>query len=428
MTMLRQGAALEIRIRVGERSSSVLVKNGTAQIEGRGNVSGIKLGEMRKQVRQDLETFCNTFSRLEQSDPATVADGLRGLKARGRFILSDLFHHNPEDLPGLQALSQRACPTAGEWLADPGQPIPRLIEAHMGFGDGIPVETLPLFEYVDRKGPVNTWDDVELIVKSLPGFVGVVKRRLGHDEPRLGEFENVPLPVKVFLNRHTPGFGEVERLFGDKKRFLSQVWPDAGAPSDGERFVRGLACYLWAPEKDFPGQTPQPRAEIYHFHCHCETFGPPSGKYALILHTGRWVGGERRVELGSLRDALYQLRFMVPKAEGPRPLVFLNACGSTHVDPTEATSFPELFLEKGLDFLGVIGTEATIPEYFAREFAKRFYHRLFQGDNLGEALLASRWQMLRQFHNPLGILYTLYADPEVRIRPSVEDAGRRSSA
>jgi hypothetical protein len=102
--------------------------------------------------------------------------------------------------------------------------------------------------------------------------------------------------------------------------------------------------------------------------------------------------------------------------------VFLNACGSAHLDPADPASFPELFLEDGFDFLGVIGTEATIPEQFAREFAKRFYHCLFKGYDIGHALLTSRWQMLRQYGNPLGILYTLYAEPELHIRPPMSGA------
>jgi hypothetical protein len=124
--------------------------------------------------------------------------------------------------------------------------------------------------------------------------------------------------------------------------------------------------------------------------------------------------GERKVNLEALTDELVKLR-LGPGTRRVRPLVFFNACGSAMVDPVGASSFPELFLRRDLGFLGFIGTEATIPDSFAAEFARAFYGFLLDGKEIGEALHATRWKLLDDNMNPLGLLYSLYAEPEIRV-------------
>jgi hypothetical protein len=99
--------------------------------------------------------------------------------------------------------------------------------------------------------------------------------------------------------------------------------------------------------------------------------------------------------------------------------VFLNACGSGDLDPAGANSFPELFLKKDFGFLGFIGTETIIPDEFAGLFSEVFYEYLLAGMSIGDALRAARWNLLKLHHNPLGIVYSLYAEPEIRVRHPV---------
>jgi hypothetical protein len=82
-----------------------------------------------------------------------------------------------------------------------------------------------------------------------------------------------------------------------------------------------------------------------------------------------------------------------------------------------------------LGFTGFIGTETVMPNDFAAEFSIRFYERLIKGVPIGEAILLTRWDLLRSYHNPLGLMYTLVAEPEIRVRRPVKEVpAPRSSA
>jgi hypothetical protein len=78
-----------------------------------------------------------------------------------------------------------------------------------------------------------------------------------------------------------------------------------------------------------------------------------------------------------------------------------------------ATSFPRFFLQDNRN-RGFIGTETNVPDAFAANFSRYFYSGLLNGLNLGEAIYEAKWAMLKNC-NPLGILYTNYADPELRV-------------
>jgi hypothetical protein len=75
---------------------------------------------------------------------------------------------------------------------------------------------------------------------------------------------------------------------------------------------------------------------------------------------------------------------------------------------------------------GFIGTETRIPDQYAAAFSEQFYTELLQGRPLGEAVHAARWTLLRRHNNPLGILYTVYADPDMRVRKPVTLKGATS--
>jgi hypothetical protein len=185
-----------------------------------------------------------------------------------------------------------------------------------------------------------------------------------------------------------------------------------------------LARRLWESRKNFAGGTCDPPYQICFFACHCDTTAKNPADYTVTLHTGGLLNrGERTVDLESLIDELDKLRRGQGTARETRPLVFFNACGGARVDPAGAGSFPDLFLKRDLGFLGFIGTQATIPDAFASAFARAFYEYLskgmetaLEGINIGEALYASRWKLLNETKNPLGILYSLYAEPEIRVR------------
>ena len=96
------------------------------------------------------------------------------------------------------------------------------------------------------------------------------------------------------------------------------------------------------------------------------------------------------------------------------PVVFLNACRTSNMAPKYLLNFARYFLESGAR--GVIATECKVPDgAFAAEFAKRVYTSFLKGEQLGLSLLAARRYYLERA-NPLGLMYSLYGPPSVRIQ------------
>ena len=93
----------------------------------------------------------------------------------------------------------------------------------------------------------------------------------------------------------------------------------------------------------------------------------------------------------------------------------MNACGTSTINPSSAASFVQLFLENGNR--GFIGTETRVPDLVATEYSRIFYKHLVGGETVGYAMHQAKWDLLRQFKNPLGVLYTLYGNPDLAVSP-----------
>lgn len=89
------------------------------------------------------------------------------------------------------------------------------------------------------------------------------------------------------------------------------------------------------------------------------------------------------------------------------PLVILNGCGTVGFSPDALSPFlPILVRDRGA--AGVLGTEISVWEQLAGEFAEHFLGAFLAGKTAGDALLHARRRLLAQ-RNPLGLAYTLYA-------------------
>jgi hypothetical protein len=95
------------------------------------------------------------------------------------------------------------------------------------------------------------------------------------------------------------------------------------------------------------------------------------------------------------------------------PLVVLNACEMGNLNPLYTANFAAAFLKYGA--LGVVATECAVPDAFAADFAQQLYTHLLAGEPLGESLLAARRYFLEEYHNPTGLLYSMYAPPSIRL-------------
>ena len=93
--------------------------------------------------------------------------------------------------------------------------------------------------------------------------------------------------------------------------------------------------------------------------------------------------------------------------------MFINACGSSHIEPLTGASLPAFFLRER--HVGVIGTETEVRDDLAAELSCQFYKELLAGENVGTALQRAKWTILRRYRNPLVLLYTLYGNPRLQI-------------
>jgi hypothetical protein len=110
------------------------------------------------------------------------------------------------------------------------------------------------------------------------------------------------------------------------------------------------------------------------------------------------------------------------------PIVFINACEGAQINSIFYQGFASLFLGKGAST--VVGPQTEIPAVFAAQFARRFLEEFFKageeqtigtaGDGqqksprtVGAILFDLRREFLDKYHNPLGLLYSVYRGADV---------------
>jgi hypothetical protein len=95
------------------------------------------------------------------------------------------------------------------------------------------------------------------------------------------------------------------------------------------------------------------------------------------------------------------------------PLIIMNACETGNLNPLYTSHFAAAFLKYGAR--GVVATECAVPDDFAARFAEQLYTRLLAGEPLGESLLATRRYFWEEHNDPSGLLYSMYAAPNIRL-------------
>jgi hypothetical protein len=103
------------------------------------------------------------------------------------------------------------------------------------------------------------------------------------------------------------------------------------------------------------------------------------------------------------------------------PLVFINGCHTTALDPDKALDFVSTFVDASAG--GVVGTEITISESLACTFAEECLSRFLVPDGagetrtLGDAVRGARLALLKM-GNPLGLVYIPFAVESLRLKQS----------
>jgi hypothetical protein len=145
----------------------------------------------------------------------------------------------------------------------------------------------------------------------------------------------------------------------------------------------------------------QSKSQLIYFYCHGGVTYPD---YTPYIEVGRDEGGITPTNLASNRISWSQ----------PQPLVFINGCHTTALEPEVAIEFVSYFVRKA-HAAGVVGTEITIFEQLACEFAEECLKYFFGGSALGDAVRRARLALLKA-GNPLGLLYIPYATANLALK------------
>ncbi|MFB9905127.1 hypothetical protein [Allokutzneria oryzae] len=142
--------------------------------------------------------------------------------------------------------------------------------------------------------------------------------------------------------------------------------------------------------------------QVVYFYCH----GGVSGEVPY-LQVGRRGGPS------ITPDNLYERRLRWART---RPLVFLNGCRTTDLEPERAIDFVSFFVEDAFA-CGVIGTEITVFERMANQFAEELLRAfLVHGEPIGAAVTRARVALLAG-GNPLGLAYIPFVTPTITMSP-----------
>jgi hypothetical protein len=131
--------------------------------------------------------------------------------------------------------------------------------------------------------------------------------------------------------------------------------------------------------------------EVYYFYCH-----------------GQFDGSIFKLKVGTESEEGYIGAANLSRVRWAQdaPLVVLNGCETVALLPERIHAF--LITLRKLGASGVVGTEIEVYPGLARPFGLQVLRQLLDGASLGEAFLAARLHLLRQY-NPLGLAYSFYA-------------------
>jgi hypothetical protein len=150
-----------------------------------------------------------------------------------------------------------------------------------------------------------------------------------------------------------------------------------------------------------------PNLDLVYFYCHARGGEADPAIDEPCLEFVGLNDEPRRITSGDLADG---------SSWAHRPLVVLNGCGTVGFSPDALSPFlPIMVRDRGA--AGVLGAEISVWEPLAGEFAVHFLRAFLSLESAGRALLIARRKLLAQ-KNPLGLVYTLYANADLKISSS----------
>ncbi len=290
----------------------------------------------------------------------------------------------------------------------------------------------PLYvEITDNSGEYLPWewlgeldrsDDYIDEALSTLGFAAIVCRRAVRHEARrnrgmaegcLDSKQQQQLPVRLFSNPELH-WTRIEEAFFRHNDHVDLLGPLPEQAGNGQLdLAEQLVDPCWA-RPDRPDQ-------VVHMSCHHEAkinLKTASAAELLLseslLRFGTTAEPNFEITLADLRHNLMTVKGRRQVTE-QRPLIFFNACRGNFY-PFTTESAMRVLLRNGNR--GMISTAVRVPDRFASKLAVFFYERLLDGGcTAPEALLYAKWRMLQSQASPLGLLYSYYGIPGLRVLP-----------
>jgi CHAT domain len=420
--------SLRIDARINERTRLLETVWSSAGITLRELPTALRdnsLPKLRATLGRSLQRAKDALGSALQPSWAAINEAMEELRNASDFLVAVLFPHNAKAVVEIwrealaPALANAAEPPTITLVGADSAPT-----ADYGSALLLPFEFLPFFREPGsnpaKARPIDSESTLRAALEEFVGYRCIVSRVLpkaGEMVPRAEQKNNETdllaeprFPAKVFVCRTLPNVGKEEwRL--RRQLEVRSVWPRrtsaVGTADD-------LAELLWLTTHTSGRKKHQTPDQIHHFATHFDTTSVEWEKHAIKL-----AGSSQSEFTITLYDLTAKIGARLQNGSPPernaRPLVFVNACGTSKMDPHGASSLPGLFLGP-LCSRGFIGTETTMSDSVAMEFASEFYARLARGAPIGRALHDSRRALVAKFCNPLGLFYTCYAHPGLKAR------------
>jgi hypothetical protein len=160
-----------------------------------------------------------------------------------------------------------------------------------------------------------------------------------------------------------------------------------------QALVPGLGWHHARTQEEALQLLKQGQAHLVYFYCH-----------------GGLQEGVPYIQVGPLGERGITKDLLVDKdifwESQPRPLIFINGCHTTALEPEQAYDLVTGFVEAHA--AGVIGTEITVFEPLAAGFAEECLQHFLNSVPIGEAVRLARLKLLGE-KNPLGLVYIPFA-------------------
>jgi CHAT domain len=405
----KPGTAYRIEISAGDDHTCILPVDETT------------MNQARDGLADDLEEIKNEVgSALDLASWDDVRAAMQKLKQKSEDLTWRLLGKNPDRLESLDEVLAQGLALAG------GLRYP-LVDVRTESGFSFPFELLLARPFESCQ--IRNKTDLLEACRAFLGFSAVLRRTIvpaETDKPSdLDQnsflWNENGLAVKFFFYSRLEGAQAEREFFGRQDtRNLSVDGPWPLEPTTADTAAARCAEVIFDPRTTFAGRKRKHPDHIQHFACHCDTFGTNSDDYTIRLAAGEHDHVD--IRLVDLDAGLQDLTFRRRKKRGwAMPIVFLNACASSKIEFTAAASLPKLFLDQGNR--AFIGTETNIPDVVAAQMSEYFYRGFLAGATVGEALNEAKKRLVMLHGNPLGLLYTLYGNPDLRVsRPVPEEA------